>query len=152
VSQDVKAQLEKITLTGRHGQVYEFTGRQLGFSSSYVDQHNHATHRTAQPGERCSACRWFSVAIYRSYRESDTGSGLKPHGYVVHTVGGSSIPGEKRFSRVTQTTSAYEILEVLTVRRSDAAPFMTPQSARALAQAADVDDAIREAYVNRAVV
>ena len=43
-----------------------------------------------------------------------------------------------------------EVVEILTVK-GQTDPFIPAPSARALAQAADKDDDIQEAYVNRAV-
>jgi hypothetical protein len=72
--------------------------------------------------------------------------------YVVHTVGESVVPGETRLSRISPTPSAYEVIELLTVRRREQEPFIAAQSSRALAQAAELDDGLRDAYINRAVV
>jgi len=141
-----------VRLAGRDGEEHIFTGYALGVATSRAEQHTHST-RYAAPGDKCSACRWFSVGIYRVFDEPETSDGRpKPRGYVVQTVGESVVPGEQRLARVQETASAYEVLELLTVRRRNAEPFITPQSLRALAQAANLDDGVRDAYVNRAVV
>lgn len=142
MSQDTKLNFQRFELAGRSEQPFIFEGKLLGHGSSRADTHTHHPQRSAEKRERCSACRWFSADIY----VTDQGR------YVVHTIGDSSVYGEKRFSRVSETSSALEIVELLTVRRPNEKPFMTSQSARALAQAASVDDDIYEAYVNRAVV
>jgi len=149
---DAAGPTRTVRLAGRDGQEYSFTGYALGVATSRADQHTHST-RYAAPGDKCSACRWFSVGIYRVFAEP-TGSGerLKPRGYVVQTVGESVIPGEQRLARVEETPSAYDVLELLTVRRRGAEPFITSQSLRALAQAARLDEDMRDAYINRAVV
>jgi hypothetical protein len=141
-----------VRLAGRDGEEHVFTGYALGVATSRAEQHTHAT-RYAAPGDKCSACRWFSVGIYRVFDAPD-GADARPRarGYVVQTVGESVVPGEQRLARVQETASAYEVLELLTVRRRGAEPFITPQSLRALAQAAHLDDDLRDAYVNRAVV
>lgn len=144
-------------LIGRNGVAHRFTGALLGSSTSYSVDHTHAAGQHAPRGAKCSACRWFEVYIYRRARTNGagpTGNGLvdTPADYVVHTVGGSSVPGERRFSRVEFTSSPFEVIELLTVRPVDRDPFIAAQSARALAQAAELDDGVREAYINRAVV
>jgi hypothetical protein len=140
-------------IIGRDGEVHQFTGALLGHGTSHRDHHNHYPRRFAQRGEKCSACRWFEVAIYRRTTAHDDPTGVTlGHDYVIHTVGWSVIPGEQRLSRVQFTSSAFEIIEMLTVRHQDKEPFIAVQSARALAQAAGVDQAVRDAYINRAVV
>lgn len=133
-----------IELVGRDGRTSRYAAALLGDASSRRDEHTHDRERDpyVPPGGRCSACRWFEVDIYRT----DAGT------YVVHTVGASVVPGERRRSRVTETTSAYEVIELLTVRPYGKEPFITAQSAGALAQAAELDDDVRDAYINRAVV
>lgn len=155
---------ELVSLTGRDGEPFTFTGRLLGAGSSRRDDHMHdlLRDRYAPRRIRCSACRWFEVAIY--VRAVDTAIDLETDpptlsrvpaedgDYVVHTVGATVVPGEQRLSRISVTESPFEVIELLTVRRHGQDPFLTAQSSRALAQAAELDDGIREAYINRAVV
>ena len=122
-----------------------FDGALLGAATSESDLHRGHDGRTFAPkGVKCSACRWLTVAIYAT-----------SHGYVVHTVGASDVPDETDYEKITETASAFDVVELLTVRRarhgSPVETFVPPQYARALAQAASLDDGIREAYVNRAV-
>lgn len=138
--------MERFTLHTNNGE-QSFTGRIIGASTSETPHHNHPGDymppRTPDAHGRrakCSACRWLETTIYLT----DTDK------YVVHTVGRSIVPGEQDYIRVTFTDSAYEAVEVLTVK-SAPEPFIPLPSARALAQAADRDDAMQEAYVNRAV-
>lgn len=158
--------LTKIRLVGRDGQKFEFVGVELASGSSERTTHSHdlSRDRYTPRGVRCSACRWHEITLYRRYVTE--GIDLKtdparpriypiepvPGDYVVHTVGESLIPGETRLSRISLTDSAYEVVELLTVRRPGSEPFMTAQSARVLARAAEFDDDIHDAYVNRAVV
>lgn len=134
---------ERIELSGRDGETLVVDGHLAGSATSARETHNHDLRRDkfAPRGVRCSACRWFSVDLYL------TRSG----GYVVHTVGDTIVPGERRLSRVTETDSPFAVVEALTVRRPDQEPYLTPQALRALAEAADLDDGLAEAYVNRAV-
>lgn len=167
--QKTPTDLQKIELVGRDGETFDFLGKPLGVGSSQQDDHRHdvARDRYAPRGVRCSACRWFEVAIYRRYVTE--GIDLKtdpkrpkiyqldspePGDYVVHTIGASIVPGETRLSRITPTDSPFEVIELLTVRPRDGdqQPWIPAQSARALAHAAEFDDGLREAYVNRAVV
>jgi hypothetical protein len=142
---------ETVVLRGRNNKVHEFDGALLGSASSRKDDHTDHPGRWAAKTEKCSTCRWLTVEIYRR-RSPATDAGPVTYDYVVHTVGDSAVPGEIRFSRVSYTTSPYELIELLTVRRAGTTPFIAPQSSYALAQAADIDDGIQEAYVNRAVV
>lgn len=122
-------------------------GRLLGYGSSRRDYHNHEMPRPAalltNDGRpwKCSGCRWFEVRIYHL----DDGS------YALHTVGMSSLDGEKPLPRLQFTESAYEVIEMLTDKRGPVARI-PEASARCLAQAANVDDKMNEAYINRAVV
>ena len=138
-----------ITITTAQQGTTTFHGIILGSATSEDKQHNHPGDylpASAQPagGKRpsCSACRWFAVALYD---DTDTDE------YVVHTIGRSIIPGEIDYARVSRTQSAYEVVEILTVRQKGAV-FIAAPSLRALAQAAALDDDIRDAYINRAVV
>jgi len=126
-----------------------FTGRIIGAGTSESRDHNHAsdymepaayTGDTSQRRRKCSACRWLESTIY----ETDTG------GFVVHTVGRSIVPGETDRHKITFTGSAFEVVEVLTIKGINE-PFLPDPSARALAQAASLNEDVREAYVNRAV-
>lgn len=154
--------LTRFTVAGRDGETLDFTGRLLGRDSSYQSHHTHDALRSAAKNEKCSACRWFEVAIYRRYLtekiDLDTIppaiSAIEPEpgDYIVHTVGVSTVAGEQRLSRIASTDSAFEIIEFLTVRKVDKEPFITVQSSRALAQAAARDEDIRDAYINRALV
>lgn len=141
MSQTTRPVFKEVKLFGRDQAPFVFEGALIGASSSRGDEHSHAADYALR-GSRCSACRWFSVDIY-----------VRPDGsYVVHTVGDTVVPGERRFSRVSETTSGYEVVELLTVRKPGNEPFITAQSARALAQASSVDDGVRDAYVDRAVI
>src|SRR5688572_5946158 len=93
--------------------VHEFDGVQLGAATSESGFHNHPgdfLDATVPPqtGRRtkCSACRWLETSIYLTRDDK----------YVVHTIGRTIVPGEEDRHRVTFTSSAYEIVEVLTVK------------------------------------
>lgn len=139
--------MESFTLHTETGD-HTFTGKIIGASTSEAQFHNHpgdyllpAQSGTTGRRLKCSACRWLETKLYTT----DAGK------YVVHTIGRSVVPGEQDYARVTFTESAYEVVELLTVR-GQAEPFIPRPSARALAQAADRDDDMHDAYVNRAVV
>lgn len=151
-------------LLGRSG-VEVVHGRLIGFATSHRDQHNHPGHEfapviNAETNRRahCNACRWFEVRIIREYEVElvdPDGPRDEPElrfvGYVVHTLGGSAVPNDTTYCRVARTESPYDVVELLTVRRDDTVA-LPGHSARALAQAAHYDDAVANAYVNRAVV
>jgi hypothetical protein len=127
--------------------VFHFHGSLLGEASSQGDTHNHPDTDYVQRGTdaagrklKCAACRWHEIDVYRT----DDGR------YVLHTIGETIIPGEKVFEKVYFTPSAYELIELATVRANP--PYLPRTSAQALAQAAALDAGIRDAYLNRAVV
>jgi hypothetical protein len=126
------------------GQSYEFAGILLAEGSSQSDSHrDHADSDTAPKGVKCSACRWLEVELYRRIDE-------KSDVYVVVTRGPSICEGERDYEKITFTESAYEVVEVLTVRktRGTQSTFLPPQHARALAQAAAHDEGLKDAYLS----
>lgn len=134
------------------GTVKTFAGRLLGTATSQQTGHrDHPGLEFAPKGVRCAACRWLTVDIYREYKSRDSEGFYGPAiGYVVHTTGPSDVPGEYDYERFNRVASGFEVVEALTVRKPSET-FLPPQHARALAQAAGLDDGIAEAYVNRAV-
>lgn len=144
MNQTDKLYFKDIVLEGRQGYRKHFYGALLGTGSSERDTHNHDGD-IAPAGHRCSACRWYEAFVYlRRTKDQDD--------YIVYTVGETIIPGETRFSRIEATASPYDVVELLTVRKRDAEPYLPMQASRALAQAAELDNRIRDAYINRAVV
>lgn len=115
-------------------------GKLLGLANSSRLEHNHATPYVRK-GDRCSTCRYTEV---RLFRDGST--------YVLVTLGMTIIPGEQIISRIRYLTSPFEVVEVLTVRKPGREPFLPKSAALSLAQAADLDKGIEDAYVNRAVV
>jgi hypothetical protein len=115
-------------------------GELLGRANSSRLEHNHSTSYVRK-GDRCSTCRYTEV---RLFRDGAT--------YVLVTLGMTIIPGEQIISRIRFLTSPFEVVEVLTVRKPGREPFLPKSAALTLAQAADLDEGIADAYVNRAVV
>lgn len=158
-----------------HRDSLHFTGRLLAHETSYSERHANVAHTIiaasrhdlnepstyAPKGTRCSACRWFEVGIYErhDFKPALTAVGpldvvhatQRPVGFVVHTRGVSTVPGEDNYGRIIETVSPHEVIEVLTMR-NDGDPFIPTQSARALARASHYSEDLRDAYVNRAVV
>lgn len=123
-------------------------GRLLGFGSSQRADHTHGRGGGEPSRRRCPACRWFEIRILRVSEQSQA----TPGPYLVHTLGPSTVPGERTFVRSEFAVTAYEVIELCTVRQGERGePYMPAAAARALSQAAGVDDAIQDAYVNRAV-
>lgn len=117
-----------------------FTGEEIGNASSKYETHNHDVVAGPLPGQRCSACRWQEVRLFQRH----------DGWFCVYTVGRSVVPGEKDFIKYRTTQSAFEVIELLTVRNGKNT-FLPVPAARALAQAAQKNDDIRDAYINRAV-
>lgn len=120
-----KADVLRYRVMDRGGVPVDFDGVRLG-------------HGSSNDGQRP---RWFEVEIYR---RSDDDK------FVVVTRGRSRVEGETTRIRVVQTSSAFEVVSLLTVHHKGKT-YIPNQSDRALAQAAQWDDDIRDAYVNRAV-
>lgn len=112
---------------------------QLGHHSSKRSEHyKHPNFEFAPHGTRCSACRWFEVALFRT--ETD---------YVLWSCGHTIIPTENDRITIQRTPNEYRILEHMTVRKGETV-FLPAPSAHVLADAAKVDEGILDAYVNRA--
>lgn len=142
--------------TGNVVETLEFQGAILGSASSEHTTHRGHPNKDYAPRRvKCSACRWLEVTIFLSRNGDPKFLDELTYGYVVQTVGVSNVPGEVDFERLWTTSSAFEVVELLTVRRGQpngsTETFIPPQHARALAQAATLDEDVREAYVNRAV-
>lgn len=130
MSTDTK--LREYTLAGYGGATETMLLELLGEGSSYA------------AGKQ----RWFEVAIY----VDEDGE------YVVHTTGRTTHESETDRYRIVRTRSAFDVIELLTVRRVSqreahatkgraTAPYVPVASLRALAQSADRDAKIREAYL-----
>jgi hypothetical protein len=118
-------------------------GRLLGFSTSQREQHNHPSPVDVDTRWKCSACRWVEIRLLKDDDDS----------YVVSTLGRTIVQGETDRSRVVFTDSPFEVIERLTDRRpNQRQPRLPLAAALALSQAAAIDDGIRDAYVNRAVI
>lgn len=129
---------------------YEFAGVLLAYGSSESNDHrDHPTTDYAPKGVKCSACRWLEVELYRKFPDPANFDDTRTSIYVVVTRGPSMVPGERDYEKITFTESEYEVVEVLTVRktRGTQSTFLPPQHARALAQAAAHDEKLREAYL-----
>jgi hypothetical protein len=111
----------------------------------------------ARKGERCFACRWFHAQIFEVERVTDEGSKIRYGAdhlkkYLIVTVGGSIVRGEHQLKRLAFTDSPHDIIEILTIRKAGAEPYLPAVSARSLAQAAQYDSKIRDAFENRAIL
>jgi hypothetical protein len=125
VSSTRQADVRRYRVMDRGGVPIDFDGVRLGHGSS---------HAEGRP-------RWFEVEIYRRQDNDD---------FIVVTRGKSNLDGETTRTRVVQTPSAFEVISLLTVHHGGKT-YIPRQSDRALAQAAQWDDDIRDAYINRAV-
>lgn len=145
-SPDPNEDFHTITLLDQVGNEQDLVGKLIGSATSYMPSHNHPVRTDmvpppSAPMAKCSHCRWFEIQIYL----------LHDNTYAVWTLGRSSIRGERTHHRIVTTPSAWEVVEILTVRKNPGVAFLPMPSARALSQASEFDKRIREAYVNRAV-
>lgn len=115
----------------------------LGEGTSRSDVHSHLDD-VAAPGQKCSACRWSEVKIFR-LPEVDGQRG----DYVVHTAGRSAIPGEFTKTRLVRTASPRAVIDALIVQRYEDGElrdtFITRPAQDALDAATDQDDDLGEA-------
>lgn len=135
-------------------QKYQFAGVMLAYGSSESGDHRDHPNTTYAPkGVKCSACRWLEVELYLKYPDQVNDDQQQGNVYVVVTRGPSIIPEERDYEKITFTESAYEVVEVLTVRKTRGvqSTFLPPQHARALAQAAAHDDGLKDAYLQAVV-
>lgn len=128
--------------------VVELTGRFIGISTTRQPIHHHPDGRAADVNEKCRACRWFEPRIFRESSDRRR--------YLVHRTGQSAIPGEVTLTSHEWVLSPFEVIEALTTRKrdprtGDRTPYLTQPAARVLAQAADHDDDLSRAYIDRAV-
>lgn len=134
---------------------YSFVGQQLSVATSRWETHGHDAEFAGR-GERCSACRWTEISIYHVPDNVYAAAQVEPYvggplgKYLVVSSGRSVVPGERTFVNATWTNSPYEVVEILTQRRGPRVTLSTT-AARALAAAAEYDDGLNDAYVNRAV-
>lgn len=132
-------------------QRYErFHGQFLGLGSSHRDTHiNHPDRRFAPRGTPCSGCRWFESRIF-----CDTDD----HRLLLYTVGESIVDGEEPRYRAEWVVSPYEVIDLLTTFRPAEVPGGQRQQSlsyaarRALAQAANFNDKMRDAYEGRTAI
>jgi hypothetical protein len=130
----------KLTVPTRDGEV-EVEGELLGEVSTHQGVHAHEGPAPVPgSGRRCSACRWTQIWILDD-EDADE--------YVVVVSGMSNVPGETTRGRVVRTASPTWAVDCL--RRAPGGRLTLPEPAReALAQAADLDDDIRDALHGRA--
>lgn len=123
-------------------QEFTFHGQLLASESSHSKTHQKLIHdwpgEYAPQGDRCSACRWFEVRIYR--RCTDEGA---PHSWVVETVGETIVPGENTRRQVRVTDKPRRVLSML-VQQRGSETFLPAISKRVLDRAADLDDQLAE--------
>lgn len=146
--------------------IHVFTGERLAFVSSKMETHNHelvkvTDHPIPYPlpkHQKCSACRWFEVSIFRVMENVEMiptqGVG---HRYLVNMIGRTIVQDEITFCRMEWAFSAHELLEIMTVRRPGtqerpSSVFFPKPNARALAMSCAYDTEIRDAWENRAVI
>jgi hypothetical protein len=146
---------------------YRTFARFLGMGTSHAPEHQPHPDRFVKRGERCNACRWFEVRIFREVRPPDDADlpadwSVRPDvlrratagDYVLHTTGMSVVDGEVPLYKHEVTASSFSVVEYLTTRRvgtQGPEAFLARPSARALAEAAEYDVGLRDAYINRAV-
>jgi hypothetical protein len=146
-------------LPGSDTEPVSFTGRLLGIGSSYRPYHTHpeGTYAdrptTASSSKKCSACRWFELRVF-SVDEPIPGVSRQVR-YLVYFAGVSVVPGEHQRCRYEAVSTAWEVIEAMTLRQrlasGESNVYLSTVASRALAMAAGHDADLREAYINRAV-
>lgn len=146
--------MEKLTLSTRD-ETLEFTGVRIGYGTSHKAVHtNHTGFAFASevPGPdkiKCSACRYNVVTLYRVAKSDPLAERAR---YVAFTEGVSVCPGEVDYHRIVRAHGGVSLVDALTVRSRRGESFLPSPASQALAQAAEDDDAIYDAFNDRAVV
>lgn len=145
--------------------VYRTYARFLGMGSSRTSVHqNHPRTRYVRRGDRCNACRWFEIRIFRELelppgvesieRVLDPAQ-VRLGNYIMHSSGMSIVDGEVPLMRYEATASPFQVIESMTTRRvtTESGPqvYLAKPAARALAEASGYDQQLADAYINRAV-
>lgn len=131
------------------GPVERFDGQFLGMGSSHRETHiNHEDQRFAPRGTPCSGCRWFESRIFVDGNER----------FLLYTVGQSIVDNEEPRYRAEWVVSPYEVIDLLTTFRPAEQPGGQRQQSlsyaarRALAQAANFNEKMRDAYEGRTAI
>lgn len=129
-----------------------FTGKVLGFGSSYRESHlNHNPGSAPPKGVRCSGCRWTDTFIVRvdtpgGYTEDMIREPAERQ-YVLISLGKSKIEGESMRQTVIWTADAAEVLRKLFVptkpgfKHDTGGKAIPPHNGAAFREAARVDSA-----------
>lgn len=146
------------SVTNEDGTAIDFVGALLGEASGRREIHRghdvwpEREDDYAGVGVRCSACRWTEARVYLTYGRIPPERGTlqderyrESNGYVVEIVGRTLVPGEDDRHSAWCVTSPHSVVELLNSSRSS-----TLAARLALAEAAGNDDALEEAYINRA--
>src|SRR4051812_30422214 len=132
------------TITDQDGVSLEVTGDLLGLGSSSRPRHqNHPDTEFAPKGVHCSTCRWTEIRIFGT--DPADGKALAP--YLVVKAGVSVIPAEQTYVEWDWIYSGHEVLAKLATRKGPDT-YLTQPASRALAQAAEYDGGMRDAYIN----
>lgn len=133
------------TLPTRDGPV-EIHAILLGEGTSKSELHNHITD-VAEPGQKCKACRWSEVRIFRLVESAPGSVGPTLLGaYVIHTSGCTVVPDEVTKIRLVRTDDVTAVIGALIVRKYVRGRleecFITRPAQDALDDAADHDEAL----------
>jgi hypothetical protein len=132
-------------ITGRDSRSVRFSGLFLGLGSTHRPEHKgHDDEPFAPRLTHCSTCRWTEIRIFRDRDRSL---------YVIVSRGASAVPGETDRVAVREAESAFETVEALAVFDERLGrPVLHPHARRALAQAAQRDAGLRDAYTHSPLV
>lgn len=83
--------------------------------------------------------RWSEVEIWRT----------EGHGYVIITIGKSTHVGEKDRCWAEHVETPEKVIQFLTRSDDDGVEYLTRMARHALLAASDVDDRIRDTFVER---
>lgn len=128
----------------RYGSETDLDGDFLGMGSSNRPFHKHAFPPYAEPKQHCSTCRWMEVRIFQENENPDGGE--RSGRYLIVRTGRSIVPDEE-----TRTTFGYQdsgsgVVNALITWNDIGQGALPYVERRALEQAAQYDDSIREAY------
>jgi hypothetical protein len=130
-------------VTDRDGKHHLLRGLFLGMGSTYRPEHkNHPTTPSAPPRVHCSTCRWTELRLFL----------LADGKIAVVRCGASNVEGERDLVSVELVETPFELVESLVTKDRRTGQSSLPMPARrALAQAANHDASLRDAYIHSPV-
>lgn len=119
-------------------------GTLLAQTSSRQFSHRHHTPH-AEPGNRCSACRWTRITIVRDEDPEVI------RNYAVVSEGFSLVPGERTIGKVERTYSPLWVIRCLHRKNKDHEEYLSVVARNALLMACEYDQKLADECEKRGI-